>query len=157
LLPSDGDRSEVPESADAPLAKPAILFTGEETVDALKKWHLEEYKQVATQPYDLGKFLLGVSSATITLSSTISTLLKDRLTGHAWIGVGAAALFQVAGAVVAFLLVLPRHERVSTEDDIYSQYIRKIERTTTLAWIWGALFLASSFTMALSFLLLRRS
>jgi hypothetical protein len=140
------DATEVQPQAAGPKTKaiPPILFSGTEVVAALKAWHAEEYKQAATQPYDLGKYLLGVSSGTVTVTCALTTLLRDRIAVGWWAGIGIGVTLQVAAAMVALLLVIPRSARVDAERDIYAHYMARIRRAASLGWSWALIWTTST-------------
>jgi hypothetical protein len=145
--PADEPEEELPPF----IAKKVVELSGGELEEALKAWQKEEYKQVATQPYDLGKFLLGVSSATITVTSGVATLIKANLGAPAWLGFGTGTILQVFAAVIAMSLVLPF--RYPTGSDIRDLYIERIQRVIYLAWIWAALWLTAITMVTLSLIL----
>jgi hypothetical protein len=130
-----------PSDPPAGFEKHIVALNADELEDALKGWRKEEYKQVASQPYDLGKFLLGVSSGTITVTAGVASLIKSNLGSGAWVGFGLGTVLQIVAAIVAMSLVLPHLDE--TTRDIHDLYVERIGRVVFLAWLWGGIWLGA--------------
>src|ERR1700722_1844545 len=141
----------VPSDPPAGFTKQIVALTADEVEDALKGWQKEEYKQVATQPYDLGKFLLGVSSGTIAVTASVATLIKSSLGPQAWLWLVVGTILQILAAVIAMSLVLPYLGE--TTRDIRDLYIERCHRVIFLAWVWAGLWLGALAIVTLGLIL----
>lgn len=117
---------------------------GEDIASAIRAWLIDEIKGASSRRYDLGKFFLGLSAATLSLFATLLKFASE----HRELNAGTIACFSVLlfSALIGLLMALPTVVRVRSDMNLYADYDDTVRSTLRLtiawscAWLVGFLF-----------------
>lgn len=115
-----------------------MKITGEDAASALRDWIKEDIKKGPSFSHELGKFLFGVSTGTVTL---FVALLKFAVTAPTLdLLTGACFGFLLASGVLALYMAKPYVVKLSGNFDLAAKYGSLIKWSVSQMWVWYVLW-----------------
>jgi len=117
-----------------------IRLRGQDTADGMREWIRSEIRRGPESRHGLGRFLFGVSSATMGTMVALEKL-SDCAKLDWWLGVSLAAL--LVSAVIALVLAIPKRNSFPVEKALvvlHSEYLERIARFSRwwfVTWLSG--------------------
>jgi hypothetical protein len=115
-----------------------ITITGDDAASALRDWIKEDIKKGPSFSHELGKFLFGVSTGTLTL---FVALLKFAVTAPTLdlLTSGCFVLLLLSGTL-ALYMAKPYVVKLSTNVDLAAKYGGIIKSSVRRTWVWYGLW-----------------
>lgn len=120
-----------------------MKLRGEDIASSVRDWLNEEVKKGPSSRHELGRFLFGVSTGTLTL---FVALLKFAVVNPSldFTTVGCFTMFLLA-SVVGLYMAIPNVLRIKTNLELYEAYNNAIGSFIRLVVLWFSLWVVGFF------------
>jgi hypothetical protein len=141
---------QVVEAVAKPVTVHACYLSPDDVDAALKKWADEELKQAATRAYDVAKFLLGVSSASLTALVAVGGYFKNLGIAPSFLCLAPSAAFLLGSMVYAIISAIPT-ARPITNVDLYAAHEMQVTEARAQPRKWLIFWLPGVILALLAF------